>query len=596
MAGAIQPLLEYFTTPGSAAAGVAGTVQPGPQTHGYDIESEIAGPDTNFFMEQTSWSEHTGHRLFTFLEDFYFRIYAIPNELAYGTFSTDTAIQIRLWNAFFGDATLSAVTAAIGDEVVFDQVGDLPITFSALEVKTVSFTADGEGDTVLSDQFLLAFTVDSVPSFLTLDATGFRVPVLTDLVWPFPPNWEDGVEIEYEFKTDIIRSTTAREQRRQLRQTPRKSLRFSAVMMNNTARLEYRRLMTANQRGRFYVPELTRYVTTVSDMASEAISVEVDQTPPWWLAEHDNYVLLSYNGEWALRRIDFVGTDSNSESEIIYFKSDDSNEWPAGTRIYPAISSWVSDETQAELLTNYVQTVDLRFLAAPGLEAIETVPAATTFFDGRELWLKKPNWANPPGVQDFHPTIFLDAGVGRMNREVDQDFQQTRMALSYTGRNFAEAEELRHFMMRCAGQCREFFMPTWQKDIIASQGWISGDDQIIVDGVDFASVYADDPVRNGAGVAIILWDGTIIYKQVQDIFAETDSNGAYSVIQLTEIMGQDIDLEDVDKICWVPLWRFATDTFTFSWLTNTVCEVNFVMQTQPYQAKDGDATSNSEIT
>lgn len=594
MAGAIQPLMETFSTPGNAAPGAAGSVQPGPRDHGYDIASAVYGPDQNIFMEQTSWSLHQGNRLFTFLDDFYFRIYAIPTEIAYGTFSADTTKQIRLWNAYFGEAVLTTVTPAIGTEVAFDQQGSLPISFGALEIKIVSFTADGEGDTVLADNFLLSFTVDSAFDDVSLDVSGFRVPVLTDIVFPFPPNWDENVEIEYEFKTDIIRSANGREQRRQLRQTPRKSFRFS-IAMQNTDRLEYRRLVTANQRGRFFVPELTRFVTTVSDMAAEAIVVDVDQTPPWWLAEHDNYVILGYQGRYSLRRIDLAGSDSNSEPTTIYFKSDDNYEWPAGTRIYPAISSYMSDEISGQLLTNYVQTVDLRFLALPGLEAIETVPAAETFFDGRELWLKKPNWAEPPAIQDLHPTVFLDAGVGRIGREVDQDFQSMRLALSYTGRNFEEAEELRHFMMRCAGQCREFFMPTWQKDIIAAQGWISGDDQIIVDGIGFASVYADDPVRNGAGVAIILLDGTIIYKQVEDIFADTDSTGAFSVIQLTETMGQDIDLEDVDKICWVPLWRFSTDTFTYTWLTNSVCETNFVVHTQPWQRKDGDASSNSEI-
>lgn len=589
MVGAIQPLMEAFTTPGSAAPGVSGAVQPGVRVHAQDLEQEIAGPDTNYFMIQTLWETRQGERQFTFLEDFYFRVYLIPSELAYGTFSADTTLSVRVWNAYFDDAVLNSVVASIGDEVAFD--GTTPISFGALEYKTITFTADGEGETVLSDQFTLSFDLGDV---LTLDVTGFRVPVLTDIVWEWRPNWDESYTIEYEFKTDVVRSANGREQRIQYRQTPRKTLKFDVALTRHQRR-EYQRVMTANQRGRFFVPEMTRYVTTTSVIPAEGIEVYVDQTAPWWLTEHDNYVIL-YDGEnFSLRRIDFQGEDSNS-NPVIRFKSDDAFEWPIGTKIFPALSCYIADDTQGNMLTNTVQTVSPQFFVRPGTPAVEPATSPLYTFDNRELWLEKPNWADPPTTTDYHPTIFIDFGIGRVDRIADQDFQQQRLVLNYTGRDFAQSEMLREFFFRCAGQCREFYMPTWQYDIEAAQGWISGDDVIVVDGVDFAAVYADDPVRFGAGVALILNDGTIIYKQIESIFGEVDSNGdGQSIIQLTETMGQDIDLEDVEKICWVPLWRMATDTATFEFLTDEVCQVSFTVQTQPWQTKDGDDQSNSEI-
>jgi len=590
MAGSIQPLQETFVTPGSAAPGAAGSVQPGPRTKGYDMAEPLEGPDTNYFMVQTLWDTHTGDRQYSFLDDFYFRFYLIPSELAFGTFSTDTTILVKVWNAYFDDGILNSVTPVFGTEVTYD--GTTPIEFGALQIHTLAFTADGEGETVLSDSFALSFDLGDV---LTLDVTGFRVPVLTDQVWEYRPNWSSNYTIEYAFRTDVISSANGREQRIQYRQTPRKQLEFE-IAMTRAQRREYQRLMVGNQRGRFFVPEMTRYVTTSSVIPSEGIEVEIEGTIPWWLSEHNAYVILYDGTNWGLRRVDFASEDSNS-APLVIFRSDDEIEWPIGTKVFPALSCFIDDSTSGNMLTNTVQTVTPRFFVRPGTEAIEPATTPLHTFDNRELWLEKPNWADPPETLDYHPTVYINFDVGRVDRIADQDFQQQRLVLNYTGRDFEQTEMLREFFFRCAGQCREFYMPTWQYDIEAAQGWISGDDIIVIEGVEFAATYADDPVRFGAGVALILHSGQIIYKSIANIFAEIDSNGdGQSVIQLTETMGQDIDLDEVEKICWVPLWRMATDNATFEFLTDAVCQVAFTVQTQPWAAKDGDDQSNSEIT
>jgi len=589
MASSIQPLMETFTTPGNAATGVAGGVQSGARIHGEDTASSVLGPGTNYFMVQELGETRTGSRQFTMFDDFYFRFYLIPSELAYGTFAADTTINVQVWNAYFDDAVLNTVTPAIGTEVSYD--GSVPVNLSALQIQTLAFTALGDGSTVLSDSFTLAFNLGDI---LTLDVTGFRTPTLTDQVWEYRPNWSSSYTIQYEFRTEVISSANGREQRIQYRQTPRMSLEFE-IALKRAERREYQRLMTGNQRGRFFVPEMTRYVTTSAVIPANGLEAYIDGDIPWWLAETNAYVILYDGTNWSLRRIDLQSEDSNS-APLVLFKSDDEIEWPVGTKIFPALSAFIGDETGGNMLTNTVQTITPNFFVRPGTQAIEPTSSPLYTFDNRELWLEKPNWADPPETLDFHPTIFINFDVGRVDRIADQDFQQRRLVLNYTGRDFEQSEMLRKFFFRCAGQCREFYMPTWEYDIDAAQDMLSGDDIIVVDGVDFAGTYAEDPVRYGAGIAIVLLDGTIVYKQIADIFAELDSTGeGQSTIQLTETIGQDIDLADIDKICWVTLWRFATDQATFEFLTDEVCQVSFTVQTQPWVAKDGDDQSNSEI-
>jgi hypothetical protein len=330
------------------------------------------------------------------------------------------------------------------------------------------------------------------------------------------------------------------------------------------------------------------------------IEFDVDQTPPWWLSQNNAYVILHHGDQWSLRRVDFAGTESNSNEQRIFFKTDDDLSWPVGTKIYPALSSWIPDQVSGSLLTNTVQTVKMEFVCVPGLEAVEPPTAAPYTYDDRELWLKKPNWATPPQVTDYHPTTFIDFGYGRMDREVDVEHQGTRLVIAYTGRDFAESEELRDFFVRSAGQMHEFYMPTWQPDLTLARAPQTLDFELVVSGEEVATYYSTDPVRTGAGVAIIKKDGSILYLSVDSIFGEEDSNSqAVSVLALRSAVGEDIDLDDIDKVCWVPLWRHSTDSMSVQWLSSAVCQVSFTVQTQPWLPADiddsnSDDSSNSE--
>lgn len=589
--GRIFSFGERFKVPNNARD-TATQAQSGSVVNGYDPALPANGGDTNYHMQQTNWTQFDGRRMFTFLEDFYFRIYLFPPELDYGTFSQDTTLNMRIWNAYFGNTVFVSSIPALGDEVTMGGEA-LPATFTGLEVKVFPFTAEGDGETILSDVFTLTFDTDNfADDVFFVPVSGFRVPVLTDLVWPFEPNWAGRYTMEYEFSTDIITSANGREQRRQIRQTPRKSFEFSVGPFRSEDRREFTRLLTANQGGRFYVPELTRYVETTTPIDPEGIIVEVDEVP-WWLSQTDAYVILQHGTQLSLRKINYVGSSSNSEDMTVFFKSDDNFSWPVGTRIYPAISSWMADEISAIAHTNFNWTATMRFLGLPGLEPKEPLPLPPHVYNERELFLTKPNYARPPDVAQTQTTSFIDYGFGRMQRNVDFDYQQQRWSMTYLGRNFEDAEKLRQFFFRCGGRAREFYMPTWSDDIIVRDDIIASDNRIAIDGIEFASVYADDPVRFGAGVVILLFDGTVIYRQIADIYAEPDSNDAVtSYVEFTELINADIDVIDIDRVCWVPLWRHATDTLTVEWHTRETCEMSFTLQMQPWFPPD-DLGSNS---
>lgn len=593
MIGYIQRFGEHFTTPGNDAPMRVSALAPGAILNGYDAIWYPGGERHEVHMQQTNWGVVSGVRQYTFLDDFYFRIYLIPDVLDYGTFSADTTIRMRVWNAYFGRADLLSVVPMFGDEVRLDEAADLPLTFGGLQYRTLGFTADGDGATVLSDQFTFTFdTDDFVHDVLRAQVLGFRIPSLTDLTWPFKTNWESGYEIEYVFQTDIITSENGTEQRIQVRQTPRKSISLS-ILLDDERRKEFQRLLTSTQKGRFFVPELPRFVETTAPMAAGDTETFIDEAAPWWMMERDAHVLLIYRNQMSVRKMDTPGLDSNSDPNFVTFRDDDDFEWPAGTRIHPALSCWMADDIPGVQHTNLVWTSSVRFLARPGIEPREPIMPPAEVFDGRELWLNKPNYANPPALNFVQPTVFVDAGSGRIERETDIEHQSTRMVLTYVGKDFEAAEILRQFFFRCAGRQKEFYMPTWQPDITLREGFVASDTRLPIDGIRFASIYSDDPVRKGAPIAIYFTDGTVLYKNVRDIYAAEDSNDEpASFLDFQEPIGQDRTLEEIVQVSWVPLWRHSTDSLTVRYHTNSVCEMSFTVQQQPWFPAD-NMDSNS---
>jgi len=187
------------------------------------------------------------------------------------------------------------------------------------------------------------------------------------------------------------------------------------------------------------------------------------------------------------------------------------------------------------------------------------------------------------------PTVRLDVGVGRMDRIEDANHQRMRINLTYTAKTHDAADVILDFFLRRGGRCREFFMPTWEDDIVLTNALDSADTRLEIDGVDFAAFWTQDRVRDMAGVAIVPRSGDVIFRKITDIAAES----GISYIEVDQAIGVDMSLDDILYICWVPLWRLSSDTLTQRWVTNGVCQMALTMETLPYNAPDDDSNSNS---
>jgi hypothetical protein len=118
------------------------------------------------------------------------------------------------------------------------------------------------------------------------------------------------------------------------------------------------------------------------------------------------------------------------------------------------------------------------------------------------------------------------------------------------------------------GRQHEFYMPTWQADMIPVGG-IAGT-TLTVEGTETDSVYSGSTVWKA--VAIRKTDGTWLTSLVTDIAP----SGGNSVLTLGSSLT--VAADDIDQVSWLPLWRFSSDTMTQSWPMEDVAEIKLSMQ------------------
>lgn len=165
--------------------------------------------------EATPLPRPSGHRMAESVADLiYGQIHLYPSEVHLGLLSGMEALDVVLWNATFAPVQLVGVNSAssAGTTLSGFRPGVLPPTGALKGLLTVLSSGPAQQDTTYT------FVTGIGERSLTITAS--RV-----LLFPFWPDWSDGLEIDYAFDTVLTRGENGDEQRRPLAKRPLRTLR-----------------------------------------------------------------------------------------------------------------------------------------------------------------------------------------------------------------------------------------------------------------------------------------------------------------------------------------------------------------------------------
>ncbi|ERP95697.1 hypothetical protein Q669_29450 [Labrenzia sp. C1B10] len=381
-----------------------------------------------------------------------------------------------------------------------------------------------------------------------------------DQILPMRINWDDGYRDSYVFKTDVITSHTGREQRRAVRNRPRREIELSATFDREIKWLLDNH-MAKFQHARTLVPDISKPLVTVSDLGigNQSCSYIGDA---FWLSAGRRVLLVN-------RDLIETRTVSGFTTTTILFTEDDGLfEFPAGTRIFPASAGRLDLEFDANRLVSSVAASKVSFQVEPGGESYDQ-GTPYELLGEREFFTQRHNYADSLGVTYAQARDDVDMGFGRIQHYLPQAFSRRNIRIQLLASSSAEIGEIVSFFHRMKGRVGEFFMPTWEQDVVFSS--MPGNGRfIVVDGQSFGHSFKDSTVFRR--LMVIMKDGTRIQLEVDFIEILTDTNS--TVIWLKEDLPPLLFNDTtVDRICWVLLCRFASDRIDVDYQANSVANI-----------------------
>ncbi len=504
---------------------------------------------------------------FSFFDDYYNRIWLIPQVADFGPVVSDTSFNIFLWNAHINSVTLETIDRDIEDT----SISITGLTAGVTEVAAIAgiyFSVDATGDGDPSISLTYEFTFD--PSeVIHLPVLGVR-----SKLWAFSPNWDAGYKMTLEYMTEIITAYDGTEQRRMLRQTPRKGVEFETIVHDGVFR-QFLRYMASWQQHGTMMPEFGRpsKITTAIGIGDTFLPM----TAPAWINVGDIVTIHSGRPSSNVSTVRTVG--SIDETGIVVTAPVD-RAWPSGSRVYPTLTGRLNQQIGVDQKTNKTAVLTVKFDADPGLEPTRSEGEAVETYDGRELFLKKPNWKGGISPQFQGVIETLDYGVGRISHTNPVEFNIRLNQANYLGKTIPEVDAMEQFFRRQKGRLGEFFMPTYTEDLVMKGSVSIGGITLRFEGLDVFQDYEGDLVFQD--IIVLMNDGTYQARHIQEITTVDDEAGHDTIMQITEEWTAGFSTASIRMICWLPLWRFASDSLTVEWVTSTVAQMAFSMLTLPY--------------
>lgn len=354
--------------------------------------------------------------------------------------------------------------------------------------------------------------------------------------------------VRWEYRTEILLSRSGKEQRRVLRETCRKSIQYSASLTGMLWR-ELVQTLVSGQQQEWWLPDQSRVVSLDDGMAA-GDTVTLSSIPAWAVVGAQ-IVLRDFDRLESLEIESIAGTS-------VTFVDATLKDWPAGSLMYPALFGALSVSLPTRTLLGEFIDANISFEVNPTTETVEPPLEADDTFNGRDVWLLEPYRLAPVEISHNQIRDVVDYGQGKVERFHPVPFSTRLWRGTYPSVDGDRPDQIRSLFDRMLGQCGEFYMPTFEYDLIPLESTIASTNTLLIEGTTFQTIYSGSTTYRA--VAVYYDDGTVFFNLVSSI----EQSLGNSLIRFTDYWPQDIST--TTKISWMPVWRFATDILELPWM------------------------------
>ena len=379
-------------------------------------------------------------------------------------------------------------------------------------------------------------------------------------VFPFPPNWKSQVTETIEWKTDVLRAFSGAEQRRKLRQVPRRSFEYSILVGGEMASMLEAYLWNWQHRY-FALPVWTDIGKLTSGVTASQTSLPL-ATDMLSFQAGDYVVVFANPKSFEVVQIDTVFSDHLTLVTGVL------SGWPTGTKVYPLIVGHLGVTVPTSRHNSSAMSVSsISFLGAPEV----TYPflptgVAPMIYDGYEVVTHAPNWDNTLANDFSRMFDTVDSGVGAVGYFDREVLSRITKPIPWMLKSRAEIVEFRKLAGRLSGQHKTCWLPSWNDDFKLASGNSANQLILTVKGIWFNGLGGVDLNRDR--LAITLPNGQMVFRKITSMAPNYSTDT--TELQLDSVLGTTVGVYDNIRLRLLMRCRLATDKIVIPWRTDGV--------------------------
>jgi hypothetical protein len=494
-----------------------------------------------------------------YLDDYYYRIHITPSRLDLGNIASAQIMPLWVWNAHFEPRTLTAIDG-IAEGVSLTGQPEPPLLYAALQEREYELSVTPDGTPNLDTGLVWEF--DSGES------SGSQITATRIVAWPFVPDWSEGITERLIWATDIMQSETLAEQRRAIRQAPRRE--FDAAFHATGRERQYLDLLLYGWSARVWVLPVWPDIQQLPlDLPAGSLSI------PCQTADFDfrdgGLALLRGAEAGAVFDIEVVEVAAVAAGGLSLSRVTE-RDWPRGARLYPARTAQLRQAPSLNRRTDRLDSFDAAFRLSEPSDWPGVAPALT--YRNRPLLAARPNESADLTRQFYRLLSELDNGAALPLVTDIGGLALPLLQHRWLGANRAEQAAYRRLLTWLAGRQQALWLPTHAADLSLAAPMPASGVNIDIAYVGYTRFAQNRPGRRD--IRIELADGTALHRRITGAM---EVNANTERLSLDAAPGVELSTANVARISYLCLCRLDSDSVEIRHQTDSAgvaeCELIF---------------------